>query len=268
VVERYQLESNEVRDRTLDFYSVDVNLSRSFNLEWLCNGSFRQTLMVPDALCIMPAQQPLTMRWRDPLQVLSVKLEPSLLLSTARDLGMRATPEVPERHGDTDTQIAHISRALLAEQQAGYPTGRVFGESLGSALAACLLQRYAVRPLAAPVGGGLSPRHWKQVREFIEANLERDIGLHDMAAVTGLSPYHFSRCFKATSGTSPHQYLIARRVERARRLLTRAECSLAQIASRCGFADQSHLTRHMKRLLGVTPASLLPARHIPRKNLP
>ena len=84
VVERYQLESNEVRDRTLDFYSVDVNLSRSFQLEWLCNGSFRQTLMVPDALCILPAQQPLTMRWRDPLQVLSVKLEPSLLLSTAR----------------------------------------------------------------------------------------------------------------------------------------------------------------------------------------
>jgi AraC family transcriptional regulator len=250
-----------------------VNLSRPFKLEWLCNGSFRQTLMAPDALCILPAHQPVTMRWRDPLQVLSVKLEPSLLLSTARDMGLRGTVEVPERHGETDGQIAHIGRALLAEQQAGYPTGAVFGEALASALAACLLRRYAAAaPLpAAPAEGGLSPRCWKQVRDFIEANLDRDIGLRDMAGVAGLSVYHFARCFKATSGTSPHQYLIARRVEQARRLLLARseEFPLPQIASLCGFADQSHLTRHMKRLLGVTPGSLLPpSRQIPRKNLP
>jgi AraC family transcriptional regulator len=75
-----------------------------------------------------------------------------------------------------------------------------------------------------------------------------------MAAVARLSPYHFARQFKAATGLPPHRYVIARRVERAKQLLQAGtELSLAQVAARAGFSDQSQFSRHFRRLVGVTP---------------
>jgi AraC family transcriptional regulator len=74
-----------------------------------------------------------------------------------------------------------------------------------------------------------------------------------MAGIARLSPYHFARQFKASTGIPPHAYVIARRVERARQLLQGGDLSLAEIAARAGFLDQSQLSRHFKRLVGVTP---------------
>jgi AraC family transcriptional regulator len=75
-----------------------------------------------------------------------------------------------------------------------------------------------------------------------------------MAAVTGRSIYHFARQFRAATGLAPHQYVIMRRVERAKELLqTAADLSLAQVAADVGFSDQSQFSHHFKRLVGVTP---------------
>ena len=80
------------------------------------------------------------------------------------------------------------------------------------------------------------------------------MSLEQMAAVAQLSPYHFARQFKAATGLPPHQYVIARRVERAKQLLQGdAELSLGQVANAAGFSDQSQFTQHFKRLVGVTP---------------
>src|SRR5258707_743433 len=85
-------------------------------------------------------------------------------------------------------------------------------------------------------------------------NLGGSPTLEQMAAVAHLSPYHFARQFKAATGLPPHQYVIARRVERARELLHRnSAVSLAEIAACAGFSDQSQFARHFKRLVGVTP---------------
>jgi AraC family transcriptional regulator len=83
-----------------------------------------------------------------------------------------------------------------------------------------------------------------------------------MAAVARLSPYHFARQFKAATGVPPHQYVITRRVERAKELLQAgADLSLAEVASRAGFSDQSVFCRHFKRAVGVTPGQFrTPAR--------
>jgi AraC family transcriptional regulator len=252
------MDAFETRDWVSPQYKVDVNLSGTYELQWKRKGSYRRTRMPQEALCILPAHQPLSMSWNVRIEILSVSLEPLLLQHTAHDLGLRGTFEIGEHHTEPDTQISHICHALQAEQQTGYPAGCIFGESLATALAACLLQRYATRPSTPTGAGNLSPRRWKKVRDFIEDNLEHNISLEDLACIAGLSPYHFSRCFKASTGTSPHQYIITRRVERARQLLSQKKLPLSQIAAQCGFADQSHLTRHIKRHLGVTPAALLP----------
>jgi AraC family transcriptional regulator len=75
-----------------------------------------------------------------------------------------------------------------------------------------------------------------------------------LAAVVGLNPYHFGRQFKAATGLPPHQYVILRRVERAKLLLQAGPgLSLAKVALRAGFSDQSQFSRHFKRFVGVTP---------------
>jgi AraC family transcriptional regulator len=92
------------------------------------------------------------------------------------------------------------------------------------------------------------------VVENIEEHLDAGPTLEQMAAVARLSPYHFARQFKAATGLPPHQFVILRRVERAKQLLrAQTGLSLAEVAAHAGFSDQSQFTHHFKRLVGVTP---------------
>jgi AraC-like DNA-binding protein len=110
----------------------------------------------------------------------------------------------------------------------------------------------SIVPIPQP-RGGLSPAAMRRVREYIEAHLNDSMELAELSAIAGLSVFHFARQFKQTTGVTPHFYLVRRRVERAKELLTRTELSLSDIAFAAGFADQSHLTRHFRQLAGITP---------------
>jgi len=103
-------------------------------------------------------------------------------------------------------------------------------------------------------GRVLSQHKLRAVVEFIHDHLGAELTLDRLAAVVHLSPYHFARLFKNSTGLPPRQYVIARRVERAKELLReRDPLPLVEVAIEAGFSSQSHLTRHFKRLLGVTP---------------
>ncbi|MEM8911938.1 MAG: helix-turn-helix domain-containing protein [Planctomycetota bacterium] len=94
----------------------------------------------------------------------------------------------------------------------------------------------------------------RDVLIVIECSLKRTIHLSELASVAGFSPYHFARLFKNTMGITPMEFVIQSRVERAKRMMLDDDSSpLASIASACGFADQSHLGRNFKRIVGVTP---------------
>jgi AraC-like DNA-binding protein len=101
--------------------------------------------------------------------------------------------------------------------------------------------------------GGLSPGAMRRVREFVDTHLNSSIDLTTLASVAGVSIHHFARGFKQSAKVTPHNYLVQKRVERARELLARTELSLSEIAYAVGFSDQSHLTRHFRQMLGVTP---------------
>jgi AraC-like DNA-binding protein len=101
--------------------------------------------------------------------------------------------------------------------------------------------------------GGLPPGAARRVREYVEAHLSDSVDLTALAAIAGLSVYHFARAFKQSAGVTPHHYLINRRVERAQEMLARTQLSLSEIALAAGFSDQSHLTRHFRQLLGTSP---------------
>src|ERR1700677_178795 len=104
-----------------------------------------------------------------------------------------------------------------------------------------------------PPHGGLSPGALRRVREYVEAHFSESTDLAVLASVAGLSIHHFARGFKQSAGVTPHYYLTQKRVERAQHLLTNTSLAVAEIAYSVGFSDQSHLTRHFRQILGVTP---------------
>jgi AraC family transcriptional regulator len=162
--------------------------------------------------------------------------------------------EMPAHAALTAPAIEAALRTIDSELSSGAPGGRLLVESLGNVLAVHLI-RHAMG--GAPGGhqprGGLPRRKLRVAIEYIEDHLDSEIALEDLAAAVHLSAFHFARLFKASTGLPPHQYVIARRIERAKQLLRDDDLSLAQVAARVGFWDQGHFTRHFKRLVGVTP---------------
>ena len=143
-------------------------------------------------------------------------------------------------------------QASLAQEIEGGFADRIMVESLCSALCICIAQSFVGR-LPLPNSKGLSPERLRRVRDFIEAHLDDDLSLTVLADIACLSPYHFSRSFKAAAGVGPQRYVMQRRLERAKTLLRRTREPLAMIAQEVGFADQSHLTSIFRREIGVTP---------------
>jgi AraC family transcriptional regulator len=159
-------------------------------------------------------------------------------------------------------QVQHLLAALVAEADAGTPTGLAFVDTLAAALALQIVQQAGeATHHPAPARGGLAPVVRRRVLELMDAQSDRQLTLDVLAREAGLSLTHFARAFKESVGRAPHQHLMALRLERARRLLEAPEPALSDVAARAGFADQAHLTRLFKRQFGVTPGAFVRAHH-------
>nr|WP_274709225.1 helix-turn-helix domain-containing protein [Nitratireductor luteus] len=131
-------------------------------------------------------------------------------------------------------------------------------DSLLTVFSTYLLRNYSTLQdcPAAPHRGGLPPKAWRDVRDYIRTNIGERLSIEQLALLAGLSPSHFIRAFKQTSGQSPHQYILTTRLELAERLVITTDLSLSQIAGITGFASHSHLTASMRRHKFTTPSTL------------
>ena len=207
---------------------------------------------------IVPAGDPVTMTV-DPLHnCVRIAIEPGhadALLQ--REGGGGGRIELRRTYGVDAPQLRHLMMALVAESDSGTSSGLAFVEALTAAVSRQLVLHAGVRrPQPEPARGGLSPVARRRVLELIDAKLDGQLSVGTLAREAGLSPAHFARAFKETTGQPPHRFLLSRRLERARRMLEGCEAQLSDVAARAGFADQAHLTRHFKREFGVTPGAV------------
>ncbi len=218
-----------------------------------CAGLVQRRHMIAGDSDIVPLAHSAVWEEDGPATMLGICLMPSLI-RTAAD-GMNLNPDsvsVEAQLQLRDPRIDHIGWALHAELQGPEPHGTLYADSLGLALAARLLQRYAsIVPMRLST---LSKRRLNAVIDYIQDNLAHDLTLNELAAVAGFSPSHFNRLFKEATDQPVHQFVIQRRVEYAMSLLTNRKLSLNEVASVAGFSDQSHMARCMRRVVGVTPA--------------
>jgi len=225
-------------------------------LDLIYEGVKRHVPPPAGSIYVLPAGTPARVRskqWKDSLLIF---LEPGLVARVAAEaFGLdTARLTVPPLDALDLPHLRAAMSAVDAELSAGGAGGRLAAESLANVLAVHLIRHVATRRPGHGRDGALSPRRLRAVVEYIEDHLDAGPSLEELAAVARLSAYHFARQFKTATGQPPHQFVIQRRVERAKRLLQAiGDFSLAEIAVRSGFSDQSQFSHHFKRLVGVTP---------------
>jgi AraC family transcriptional regulator len=224
-------------------------------------GDIAESDLAAGLVSVLPSETPVRWSWDTRLSFTVMALEPEYLDKVARETFDLDPDGVRLRtvEGQRDPLITGIAGNLMREAMNGDAGSRLFAESLAAMLAVHLLRNYSERSQAIETDRISSqPRAVVQAVDFIHDNYAMDLSLSDIAAAAHLSPFHLSRIFKKATGVTPHQYLLQVRVNSARSLLSAGagNRSLAEVAAAVGFSDQSHLTRHFKRLLGVTPKQL------------
>src|SRR4029077_2100299 len=207
------------------------------------------------AILVVPAGSPTLWRWSGSFHSLHIFLEPGLFARVgAEAFGLDpARVTLPPLDG---LDLPHLRAAMLAvdaEVTGGGAGGRLAAESLANVLAVHLLRHVsAPRQSTRRRDGTLRRAKLRAVVEYIEEPLDAGPTLEQLAAIARLSPNYFAWQFKRATGLPPHQYVIARRVERAKQLLqAESAFSLAEVAAVAGFSDQSQFSHHFKRLIGV-----------------
>jgi AraC family transcriptional regulator len=157
-----------------------------------------------------------------------------------------------------DPHLEYIGWLLRAEREAGYPYGRLFVDSVATAIAARLLRRTGYTPATLRASQRQLPK-WRlrAVCDYINANLDRDLSLAQLADIAGFSASHFKPLFRQAMGLPVHRYVVECRVERARQLLLRGNHPMGDIALETGFTHQSHMVRCLRRVLGISPAEVI-----------
>jgi AraC family transcriptional regulator len=153
-----------------------------------------------------------------------------------------------------DARVGALAATVNAERIAGFPSGRLFLDSVEQALAVALVNGYAVRDRSVQTHrGGLGSARLRRIKEFVDAKIEDELTLCEMAQAVELSPAHFSRMFRKSTGETPHQFLLRRRLERAKKMLRSADGRVLDVAVACGFKSQQHFAQVFRHVCGVSP---------------
>jgi AraC family transcriptional regulator len=222
----------------------------------------RRTLRIHGQFCVVPARTSTRWTLSRNARSLLLRLSPALLLDTADSMGIaeRGADLAPAIH-IRDPQIERIAWMMQAEDDDAYPSGRLFADSLASALATRLLGLGSRGgPTTTRSAPSLPAWRLRRVVEYIEAHLAEDLALAELASVAGFSLSHFKSLFRQATGLPVHRFVLERRVERARMRLLEGGRTLTDIALEAGFAHPSHMARCTRRVLGVTPSQIAASR--------
>jgi AraC family transcriptional regulator len=221
------------------------------------NGPWKGQYLRQGDLFLRPAgRAPYEIRWQaissQPVQILFLQLPKDLVSHTIQELAGTATRQVTlaENIGFQDPLLMQICLSLWHDLKRQAPAETLYLQSIAQLIAVHLLRRGSP---TVENDQTLTRQQMRHVTDFIQAHLDQALSLEQLAQQTGLSPYYFSRMFRQTTGESPHQFVLGRRIELAQQLLTETDASLAQVALQSGFASQSHLSSVFKRRLGLTP---------------
>lgn len=234
-------------------HTLIVSMGNSLSAEWCIDGQFRDLQYNKGDVFIVPANVPHRAYWKQPSEGIMLALEPESIVNAAIDSVSDRIELIPQ-FATSDLQLFQIAQWLLVELQQQQMGSSLYAESLTTMLMVHLLRNYsAVKPKIPDYRGGLAKYKLRIAIAFIQENLDRDLRLAEIAALVAMSPYHFARMFKQSTGFTPHQYLVRQRLTKAKELLRRSEIAIADIGYMVGYKNSSHFTSVFRKHLKVTP---------------
>ncbi|MGQ0574674.1 MAG: helix-turn-helix domain-containing protein [Pseudonocardia sp.] len=258
-VRGYRYGASDVQVPPLSDYAVVAYRRGTTPMRRRIDGDWIHETLGPGDVSLMTRAVESHWVWPDDIEVVHVYLAPGELADTCRQMYDRDVTDV-ELHDvvRADDPAIHRTAMLIAQEAAhGGAGSTLLVDSLAVQLSVQILRRHADVLFAESSGrGGLSFGQERAVRDFVHAHLGERICLDDLASTVALSRFHFARRFRESMGVSPHEFVVAQRVARARTMLTRTNTPLPEVAFACGFADQSHMTRVLRRHTGATPGRL------------
>ena len=154
----------------------------------------------------------------------------------------------------SESRLSAMVAAVHAEMVAGFPSGRLFLDSVEQAMAVTLVNGHAVRHRPVQIyRGGLGSARLRRIKELVRAKLEFDLSLDEMAQAVGLSTAHFARMFRKSTGETPHQFVLRQRLEHAKAMLRAPDSRVLDVAVSCGFKTQQHFAQAFRDVWGVSP---------------
>jgi AraC family transcriptional regulator len=242
----------------MPYAMVCMHLGASVEVRCTRGGTIRHGREVAGDLDIIPARTASCWELKQEGLALVMCVPDELLRTVAVRLDRDPNDiDIADRFQMRDPVIEHIGWTLKADLDSSLAGGGLLRDSLGVALAARLLQRHYRGSLPMrEIRGGLSHTKLERVIAHIEDNLASKLSLPGIAEIAGISVSHLKTLFRNSTGVPVYEYVLRRRVERAQLLLRNQKFSIAEVAVATGFAHQSHLARHMHRILGYTPSSL------------
>ena len=234
---------------------VSVAFAPQEQTTWRVDGGpSRTTPLPPGSVFLYSSREFVWSRWNQPTECVHMTLDPNLISRVALDCSLSSNIEIEYRAIFADPTILHLAQLFKSEILNGGIAGKLYTESLANVLAVHLLRNYSgslVKP--ALQDEPFDALKLNQLKEFIEEHLSEDLSIANMASVVHTSPFHFARAFKAATGQPPHRYVIHRRMERAKILLSVTRLPVAEVANRVGFSNQSHFSAQFRRATGTTP---------------
>ena len=232
-----------------------TDIPSTIQTDRIIDGRFQEEHNVQGDFVIVPANTTHQSAWYSEGASVAVVIDPLMFSQAIYEVVDPDKIELLPKFATPDPFVYQIGVALKSALIKNGSTSRLYAESLINTLIIHLLENYSTtrKNSFEPIAGTLPQYKLQQVIDYIQAYLDSDLSLNQLAASVQMSPHYFSRLFKDTTGLTPHKYVINCRIERAKELLKQRKLSIAEIAKEVGFVDQSHLNRCFKRKVRITP---------------
>ncbi|MEG9438394.1 helix-turn-helix transcriptional regulator [Edaphobacter sp. HDX4] len=254
LLERHVSDGFEVPKHSHSSILLSMQLNASLRLEWKSAFGGHNAVVDAGTLTLHGAASCNGSTWNGAYNRILFELDERHLEHLTEGKFPGAKVEIAEHWSFKDPRLEYLLKVLHDELQQGAPAGRLFGEQVGNAVAMLLAKQYSVvRPYVYRGGGRIPTSRIRKVFDYIEAHLHQDIHLSDLASTAAMSPYYFARLFKTSIGVTPHQYVIQRRIDRAKEMLRNSQMSIFEIGVRVGYADPKHFRTLFRREVGVAP---------------
>ena len=221
---------------------------------WSEYGRERNARLFNGRVAMNSSKELIASRQQGASMVYGLLLHNSTMERVCEEVPGRRQIELTPRPDVKDDALRHLVMAIAEDLKEGCPTGRIFGESIANTIAAYTARRYATSNCRfREYRDGLATSCLRRVLDYIDANLERDLGVAEISQIALISPYYFGKLFKQSTGETIHQYVLDQRIRKAQSLLATSNITLVEIAATVGLANQSHFTTAFKKKMGVTP---------------